>query len=106
MRFDPSIDITALPDVYNPSDDSFLLLETMEVAPGQEFLEMGCGTGIVSLHAAKAGANVTAVDVSPAAVDCVRTCKGNFVWRALYCVWRKGDSLLNRQKNHNRIRAD
>ncbi|OGS42224.1 MAG: hypothetical protein A3K67_02485 [Euryarchaeota archaeon RBG_16_62_10] len=72
MRFDPSIDIASPPEVYNPSDDSFLLLESVEVRPGQEFLEVGCGTGIVSLHAAKAGARVTAADISPHAVECTR----------------------------------
>jgi release factor glutamine methyltransferase len=33
-------------------------------------LEMGCGTGVIALHCAKAGGIVTAVDVNPKAVDC------------------------------------
>lgn len=72
MRFDPSIDISLLPEVYNPSDDSYLLLKCVDVVPGETLLEMGCGAGLVALHAAKAGAKVTAVDVSPHAVECTR----------------------------------
>ena len=33
---------------------------------------MGCGTGIISIHCAKGGAKVTAVDINPRAVDCTR----------------------------------
>jgi release factor glutamine methyltransferase len=35
-------------------------------------LELGCGTGIVALHAAKLGASVTAADISPIAIECTR----------------------------------
>lgn len=34
------------------------------------FLEVGCGSGIVALCAARAGARVTAVDINPEAVRC------------------------------------
>jgi release factor glutamine methyltransferase len=72
MRLDHGIDITTLPDVYEPSEDSYLMLEVVEVAPGQRFLEIGCGTGLISLHAAKIGAAVTATDISRPALDCAR----------------------------------
>ncbi len=72
VRFDSTIDIEIDDEVYNPSDDSYLLLKCIEVSPGESFLEMGTGTGLVALHAAKLGARVTAVDVNPKAVDCAR----------------------------------
>ncbi len=72
MKLDGSIDIDTVPEVYNPSDDSYLLLEVVEVTPGQTFLEIGSGTGLVSIHAAKAGAKVTACDINPHSVDCTR----------------------------------
>jgi release factor glutamine methyltransferase len=37
---------------------------------GREFLDMGTGSGIIGLFAARAGARVTAVDVNPRAVQC------------------------------------
>ncbi len=73
MNLDHSIDIVIdSSDVYSPSDDSFLLLKVTEVKPGERLLEMGCGSGLISLHAAKAGAEVTAVDINPFAVECTR----------------------------------
>lgn len=39
---------------------------------GRSLLEMGCGSGILSLLAAQRGATVTAVDINPAAVAATR----------------------------------
>lgn len=72
MRFDPKLDIDIGPEVYNPSDDSYLLLKVVEVAPGESLLEMGTGTGLLAIHAAKLGAKVTAVDINPNAVEAAR----------------------------------
>jgi release factor glutamine methyltransferase len=71
VNLDASITIDVLPEVYNPSDDSFLLLKVVDgVAPGKSFLEIGPGTGLLSIHAAKLGARVTAADINPHAVEC------------------------------------
>jgi release factor glutamine methyltransferase len=43
-------------------------LETKQLK-GKTFLELGCGTGFVSVLAAKNGAIVTATDINPAAVE-------------------------------------
>lgn len=72
MKLDTSLDIAEAPDVYAPSDDSYQLLRNVEVSPGKSFLEIGCGTGFVALHAAKNGAVVTATDINPYAVECTR----------------------------------
>ena len=73
MKLDNSLDIDIeSSEVYSPSDDSFLILKVVEVAPGERLLDMGCGSGLVALHAAKAGAQVTAADINPFAVDCTR----------------------------------
>jgi release factor glutamine methyltransferase len=72
VKLDRSIDIEVSSEVYNPSDDSYLLLRSVEVSPGQTLLEMGSGSGLLSVHAAKLGASVTAVDISPEAVECTR----------------------------------
>ncbi len=72
MKFDPSIDIEDCEEVYSPSDDTYLLLHHIEVEKGDQVLEMGCGTGLISLHCARAGAEVTAVDANIRAVECTR----------------------------------
>jgi release factor glutamine methyltransferase len=72
LNLDTSLDIEVADEVCNPAEDSFLLLKAVEVQPGQRLLEMGAGSGFVALHAAKAGAVVTAADINPHAVDCVR----------------------------------
>ena len=73
VKVDTGIDIDIAPEVYNPSDDSFLLVNVLEVSPDERVLDVGTGTGIAALHAAKAGARVTAVDINPHAVACARS---------------------------------
>ncbi len=73
MKLDHSIDIQVAAEVYNPSDDSYLILEVTEISPNKRLLDMGTGSGIVALHAAKSGALVTAVDINPNAVQCARS---------------------------------
>lgn len=72
MEFDADIDIKVTEDVYPPSDDSLLLIESFDVQRNERVLEIGCGSGIVSIHCAKNGAKVTAVDVNPEAVKCTK----------------------------------
>lgn len=70
MRLDPSIRIRECDDIYPPREDTYLLLKTAQVEEGEELLEMGCGSGMISIHMARAGAKVTAVDANLAAIRC------------------------------------
>lgn len=70
MEYRPDYDIKERDDVYPPSDDSILLIESLNVSPGERILEIGCGSGVVSIHCAKNGCTVTAVDINPSAVEC------------------------------------
>jgi release factor glutamine methyltransferase len=57
------------PRVYEASDDSFLLLKNIKVKKGENVLDMGMGSGIIGIHLAKLGANVTCADINPCAVE-------------------------------------
>jgi len=72
MRYDPRIQIQECERVYPPREDTFLLLDCVSEVEGKRVLEMGCGTGIVALHCALAGVEVTAVDINPYAVSCAK----------------------------------
>lgn len=72
MEYEPGIDIAEDPEVYPPSDDSILLIESLDVREGERVLEVGCGSGVVSIHCALNGCEVTAVDINPRAVELTR----------------------------------
>ena len=72
MEYDPRIGIEVTDDVYPPSEDSILLIESLDVREGERILEIGCGSGVVSLHCARNGGIVTSVDINPSAVECTR----------------------------------
>jgi len=59
------------PDVYPPSEDSYLLLRGITLRPGETFLEVGTGSGLVAIEVARIG-RVVATDVNPNAVRFAR----------------------------------
>lgn len=72
MEFRPEIEIDLFDDVYPPSEDSELLIRSLNVKKGERILEIGCGSGVISLHCAFNGCDVTSVDINPRAVECTR----------------------------------
>ncbi|MCL1810908.1 MAG: methyltransferase [Methanomassiliicoccaceae archaeon] len=68
MRYDPNLIVEKDEDVYPPSDDSLLLIRSLDVHAGERILEIGCGSGIVSMHCAVNGGIVTCGDINPKAV--------------------------------------
>ncbi|MFA6805477.1 MAG: HemK2/MTQ2 family protein methyltransferase [Candidatus Methanomethylophilaceae archaeon] len=69
MKYDPAINIAEADDVYPPSEDSIMLIQSFDVEPPESVLEIGCGSGIVAIHCAHSGADVVAVDINPHAVE-------------------------------------
>lgn len=60
-------------EIYLPREDSFLLQSCIpKNLKGKTVLEIGTGSGIQAITAAKAGASVTATDVNPHALDMAR----------------------------------
>lgn len=67
-------------EVYPPSEDTFLLLESVDVKSGQKVLEVGTGSGYISIHCALHGAKVIACDVSERAIkNAVNNARANNV---------------------------
>jgi len=56
--------------VYPPSEDTELLLESMKIHSGERVLDMGTGSGILAIEAARRGGVVTAADISETALEC------------------------------------
>lgn len=69
------LNILVLPGVWSPAYDwsSLFYVENLVDVNGLDCLEIGCGTGVISLHAARTGARrVVAVDINPEAVTNTR----------------------------------
>ena len=61
------IEITVFDDVYEPAEDTELLAKHVNPSQDSEVLDMGCGSGIISIIAARNGAKVTASDLNQSA---------------------------------------
>lgn len=71
------VPLIVLPGVFNPvlfRSGAFLArtLAKMPLPPGSKVLDMGSGSGVGAVFAARQGARVTAVDIYPDAVRCAR----------------------------------
>lgn len=61
-------------NVYSPSDDTYLMLDALAKIPieGKKVLDVGTGSGILSLFCAARGAHVTATDVNELCLQTVQ----------------------------------
>lgn len=55
-------------NVYPPSEDSFLLLESIVLKPGDTLLEIGVGSGFIAIQLSKKAEKIVATDISPEAL--------------------------------------
>lgn len=66
------LDIASDPDVYPPSEDTLLLIRSLAISEGERVLEIGCGSGAVSINCSLNGAEVVCGDINPKAVALAR----------------------------------
>ena len=63
-------ELKVLENVYEPSEDSFLLAKNVIIKPGSQVLDLGTGTGIQGINAAILGATkVVSTDVNEKALE-------------------------------------
>ncbi len=62
------------PYVYEPAEDTFLLLDALSVSPGEKCLDVGTGSGILAIKMAKEGGEVIATDID---IKAILTAKKN-----------------------------
>ena len=65
------IEIKTFEGVYEPAEDSWMMCKYLPNESGS-VLEIGCGSGIISIHLAKKGNQVTSVDINPKAVNATK----------------------------------
>lgn len=64
--------------VYAPAEDSFLLMDAIDLDRDDVFLDVGCGAGLLTLSAARIARRVVATDISlEAAWNTLRNLKRN-----------------------------
>jgi D-alanine-D-alanine ligase len=67
------IELERTEGVYSPSESTVDLVQMLDVQLGERVLELGCGSGLLSIAAAKLGAGrVTATDLDPNALQAAR----------------------------------
>ncbi len=72
MKYRKDVNIEEVEGVYSPDDDTFLMIDLIDIEEGEDVLEIGCGSGIISIYCALEGGEVTAVDKDKKALDSTR----------------------------------
>lgn len=66
------IEYTECSEVYPPAEDTFLLIDNLMVESSDNVLEIGTGTGLVSISASYKCREVTSTDINPHAIKCAK----------------------------------
>ncbi|MBR0471896.1 MAG: methyltransferase [Methanosphaera sp.] len=69
MNYD-GVEFNECEEVYPPAEDTFLLIDNLMVQSGYDVLEIGTGTGLVSICASLKCSSVTSTDINPYAIKC------------------------------------
>ena len=67
-----NLHISLHPEVYGPAEDSFFLLDSIDIDAEHTVLEIGTGCGLIALACAAEGASVLCTDINPYAITLVQ----------------------------------
>ena len=59
------------PEVYEPAEDTFLLVDSIDISKGDSVFELGSGSGLIALYCASLGANVVCSDINPFSIELI-----------------------------------
>jgi len=59
-------------EVYEASEDTFQIIESIEINEDNTVLEVGTGCGLIALECARKGAKVVCTDINPYAIELVK----------------------------------
>ncbi len=62
--------------VYPPSEDSYLLLDSLSLEEGDRVLDVGCGSGVISVEALEHTSGAVSLDIS---IDATRNTRENIL---------------------------
>ncbi len=77
------------PEVYEPAEDTFLLAENLDIQRKDEVLEIGIGTGLITIYTAQRTRKVVATDINEHAIKCAL--KNTITNRTYNIELRKGN---------------
>ena len=72
MNYD-GVEYNECDEVYPPAEDTFLLIDNLILESNYEVLEIGTGTGLVSIVASLKCSSVTSTDINPYAIKCAES---------------------------------
>lgn len=64
-----NLTIETHPKVYDPSEDTFLLIDSLDISKNDMVFEIGTGAGIIALYCLKKGADVLCSDINPFSIE-------------------------------------
>ncbi|MFQ6010295.1 MAG: HemK2/MTQ2 family protein methyltransferase [Candidatus Aenigmatarchaeota archaeon] len=70
--FYKDIELEVPEGVYEPREDTILLADLLVKEKPGKALEIGCGSGLLSIILARNGSDVTAIDIEPRAVEATK----------------------------------
>jgi release factor glutamine methyltransferase len=67
-----NIEIKLHPNVYDPAEDSFQMIESIKININDKVFEIGTGCGLIALFCANLGSKVICSDINPYSVKLVK----------------------------------